>query len=100
MQPARRTRPRRSGTLRRLVALGLAGLIGLTGAGCGSSTSSETDTANSSGTATSDGDKKLSAHDKAVKFAECMRASGVPHFPDPDPKGELNFGVDVTVEVW
>ena len=35
-----------------------------------------------------------------MKFAECMRANGVPHFPDPDPKGEVNFGVDVTPEVF
>jgi hypothetical protein len=35
-----------------------------------------------------------------VKFAECMRANGVPHFPDPDPKGDYNFGVDVSGEVW
>ena len=38
--------------------------------------------------------------EKAVKFAECMRANGVRDFPDPDPKGEINFGVDVTPEVW
>jgi hypothetical protein len=35
-----------------------------------------------------------------VKFAECMRANGVPHFPDPDPKGDSNFGVDVTPDVF
>jgi len=29
-----------------------------------------------------------------------MRASGVPHFPDPDPNGDYNFGVDVTPEVF
>jgi hypothetical protein len=29
-----------------------------------------------------------------------MRANGVPHFPDPDPKGDYNFGVDVSREVW
>ena len=94
-------------TLRPLVALALAGLIGLVGAGCGSDESSKsgaasgTDTARSS-TATADNsaDKNLSKQEKAVKFAECMRANGVPNFPDPDPKGEFNFGVDVTVEVW
>jgi len=82
--------------LRPLVALALAGLVGLISAGCGSSAPSGSSTA-----ATSSGaDKELSAREKAVKFAECMRASGVPHFPDPDPKGEFSFGVDVTVEVW
>jgi len=109
--------------LRPLVALGLAGLIGLITAGCGSSGSSKTGTASSSGTAssasstgttsstgstgtsstgdTSSGaDKKLTKQEKAVKFAECMRANGVPHFPDPDTKGAVNFEVDVTREVW
>jgi hypothetical protein len=89
-----------------LVALGLAGLIGLISAGCGSNASSESGTVSSTGTATSSGTTsssattKLTAQEKAVKFAECMRANGVPHFPDPDPKGDYNFGVDVTREVW
>ena len=101
--------------LRPLVALALAGLIGLISAGCGSNAPSESGTASSTGTAsspsstgrtssagtTSSGaNTKLSARDKAVKFAECMRANGVPHFPDPDPKGALNFGVDVSKEVF
>jgi hypothetical protein len=102
--------------LRPLVALGLAGLIGLISAGCGSNASSESGTASSTGSAsntssagtpstgtgtTSSGaTTRLTAQEKAVKFAECMRANGVPHFPDPDSKGEYNFGVDVTREVW
>ena len=87
--------------LRPLVPLGLAALIGLIGAGCGSNASSESGTASSTNTASNTSSTtKLSAQEKAVKFAECMRASGVPHFPDPDPKGDFNFGVDVTREVW
>ena len=102
-------------TLRPLVALALAGLIGLVSAGCGSDESSKsgaasgTDTASSTASATETSstaaadnraDRNLSKQEKAVKFAGCMRAKGVPNFPDPDPKGEFNFGVDVTVEVW
>ena len=102
-------------TLRPLVALALAGLIGLVSAGCGSNTSSNsgsassassTDTTSSAGTTSGAGTTssgahtKLTAQEKAVKFAECMRANGVPHFPDPDPKGDFNFGVDVTPEVF
>src|SRR4051794_17543976 len=68
-------------------------LIVLIGAGC-SNAASETSTTSTGA------DKKLTAQEKAVKFAECMRANGVPHFPDPDSKGELNFGVDVSREVW
>jgi hypothetical protein len=96
-----------------LVALALVGLIGLMSTGCGSNASSKTGTASSTGTAgtassatrtagtTSSGaDKKLTAQEKAVKFAECMRANGVPHFPDPGSKGATNFGVDVSRDVW
>jgi hypothetical protein len=93
--------------LRQFVALGLAGLIGLISAGCGSNASSESGTASSTGTAgtgtgstRSGANTKLTAQEKAVKFAECIRAHGVPHFPDPDPKGDFNFGVDVSKEVF
>jgi hypothetical protein len=93
--------------LRPLVALVLAGLIGLISAGCGSNASSESGTASSTGTAStgtgtssSGATTKLTAQEKAVKFAECMRANGVPHFPDPDAKGDFNFGVDVSKEVF
>ena len=79
--------------IRNLAALALVALIS---AGCGSDAPSKASTA----TATATAGKKLTKQEKAVKFAECMRASGVPHFPDPDSKGEMNFGVDVTREVW
>ena len=94
------------GSSRPFVALALAELIGLVSAGCGSDASSDTASASSpgtSGTATrtsSAAMPKLTSQEKAVKFAECMRANGVPHFPDPGPKGDYNFGVDVTREVW
>jgi hypothetical protein len=98
-------------TPRPLVAVVLSGLIALVGAGCGSNESAESGTASSTGSASAGGatagtatgsaaHTKLSKQEKAVKFAECMRANGVPHFPDPDPKGDYNFGVDVTREVW
>ena len=104
-----------SSKLRPLAALALAGLIGVISGGCGSNASSESGTVRSTGTtssasstattsragtASSGAHTKLTAQDKAVKFAECMRAHGVPHFPDPDPKGDLNFGVDVSKEVF
>jgi hypothetical protein len=84
------------------VALALAGLIGLSSAGCGSDAASETSgtTAGRTEATSSRAEKKLTKQEKAVKFAECMRANGVPHFPDPDPDGDSNFGVDVTREVW
>jgi hypothetical protein len=96
--------------LRPLVALGLAGLIGLISAGCGSSASSDSGTGTASstgptstgnGTTTSGGaNTKLTARDKAVKFAECIRAHGVSDFPDPDAKNQFQYGVSVSPAVW
>jgi hypothetical protein len=90
-------------TTRRLRPLAALATVALIGAGCGSDAPSEAGTASSSGTASSTatgGDKKLTARDKAVKFAECIRAHGVPDFPDPNPKGDFQYGVSVSPAVW
>jgi hypothetical protein len=92
--------------LRPAAALALVALLGLISAGCGSSAPSETGTANTgtaNGTASStgtDASKNATGQDKAVKFAECMRTNGVPHFPDANAKGEFVFGIDVSPSVW
>jgi len=62
-------------TLQPLAALALLALIV---AGCSS-------TSGGTGSSTS------AAHEKAVKFAECMRANGVSGFPDPTASGELTI---------
>jgi uncharacterized protein YceK len=77
--------------------IALVALIGLISAGCGSNASSETGTASKSGTG---GTEKLTARDKAVKFAECIRAHGVSDFPDPDEKNQFQYGVSVSPAVW
>jgi hypothetical protein len=78
-----------SRTLRPLAAFAMVALISVISAGCGSNASSESRTASSTraasstsstGTTTSGANKKLSARDKAVKFAECIRAHGVSDF--------------------
>jgi hypothetical protein len=68
-------------TKRPLAALALIGVIS---AGCGS-----TAPAGSSGSAST-------ARAQAVKFAECLRANGVRDFPDPNAKGDFDYGVSVT----
>jgi hypothetical protein len=88
-----------SGTLRPLAVLTIVALISVISAGCGSSGPSGNGTANSTGTTSGTG-KNATGQDKAVKFAECVRAHGVPHFPDPNAKGEFEFGIDVTRAVW
>ncbi|MCU1502902.1 MAG: hypothetical protein JWM12_2256 [Ilumatobacteraceae bacterium] len=75
----------------------MVALISLTSAGCGSSAPSQTGTGAGTGTS---GAKNATDQDKAVKFAECMRRHGVPHFPDPDAKGDFVFGIDVSPAVW
>jgi hypothetical protein len=46
----------------------------------------------SAGTGSSSGGNSAAAtHEKAVKFAECMRANGVSAFPDPNASGELTI---------
>jgi hypothetical protein len=95
---------------RKLWPLAALATVALLGAGCsngsaengntGTGTGSGSGAAGSASTTSSGADKTLTGHDKAVKFAECMRANGVPHFPDPDPKGDFNFGVDVSRDVW
>ena len=57
------------GTLRPLAALAMLAVIV---AGCSSAPA---------GT----GNNTAANHEKAVKFAECMRDNGVREFPDPDP---------------
>jgi hypothetical protein len=83
--------------LRPLAALAMIAVIG---AGCGSAedgSTGNTGTTSSPGTAAT---KKLTARDEGVKFAECIRAHGVADFPDPDAKGEFQYGVSVTPAVW
>jgi hypothetical protein len=89
--------------LRPLVMLALVAVISLISAGCGADAPSETGTASRTGSAASadtGGNKNATVQDKAVKFAECIREHGVPHFPDPDAKGDFVFGIDVSPAVW
>ncbi len=92
-----------SRTLRPLAAFVMVALISVISAGCGSDAPSDTGDASSSGTASNSGTgagKKLTARDKAVKFAECIRAHGVSDFPDPNAKNQFEYGVSVSPAVW
>jgi hypothetical protein len=96
---------------RKLWPLAALATVALIGAGCsnGSAEDGNTGTASSTGTtgstsstgtASSGANKKLTARDKAVKFAECIRAHGVRDFPDPNAKNQFEYGVSVTPAVW
>jgi hypothetical protein len=73
-----------SRTLWPLAALAKVALISL--AGC-SNAPAET------GTGSSGGNNPADNHEKAVKFAECMRNNGVSEFPDPDASGTFAYGI-------
>ena len=80
-----------SRTLWLLAALATLALIV---AGCGNGTQGgAAGTGNS--TVVSGGNGTASIHQKAVKFAECMRANGVSAFPDPAASG--SFTIDGVV---
>jgi hypothetical protein len=90
---------------RPLAVLVLVSVIAVISAGCGSNTPTGTangsaDSGSSAGPANSGGNTQATKREKAVKFAECVRAHGVPHFPDPDASGNFNFGVDVSEAVF
>ena len=73
-------------------ALALVAAIGLIGTGCGSDAPSETGTPAASGSGSAGSTSAgTTARDKAVKFSACMRANGVPEFPDPDASGQLTI---------
>jgi len=69
---------------RNLWPLAILAMLGVLVAGCGNGS------AGSSG-----GSGTAAIHEKAVKFAECMRNSGVSAFPDPGASG--SFTIDQVV---
>ena len=89
------------------VTLVFVSLIALIAAGCGSSAATgdassggNTRSNANSSSASSGADAQATRQKKGVKFAECVRAHGVPHFPDPDSAGSFNFGVDVSAATF
>ncbi len=87
------------GTPRPLATLAIVALTGLLSAGCGSSASSGGATA-TAGSAAAAAPTTPTASEKAVRFAECMRAHGVGDFPDPTDKDADAYGVSVSPAVF
>jgi hypothetical protein len=75
-----------SRTVRPLAALALIAMVVMISA-CGSSAPAET----GGGSSGRGGDPTATAHEKGVKFAECMRSNGVSEFPDPGASGKLTI---------
>ena len=81
---------------RTLWPLATLAMLAVIVAGCGNGSAG---TGNS--TATSGGNSTAATHEKAVKFAECMRANGVSEFPDPaDASGAFTIDEVITARRW
>jgi hypothetical protein len=80
---------------RKLWPLAALATVALIGAGCSSGSAENGNTGAGTG-----GNQKATDRDKAVKFAECVRAHGVPDFPDPNAKNDFEYGVSVSPVVW
>jgi len=81
--------------MKRLGPVAALAMITVISAGCGSSAPSDaTSHPNAAGNTT------LTASEKAVKFAACMRQHGVNDFPDPSDKNADTYGVSVSKEVF
>ena len=78
-------------------ALAALVMVALIAAGCSNGSAENgnpgagTSTGTGAGTGTSGGSKNATKHEKAVRFAECMRNNGVSAFPDPDASGKLTI---------
>jgi hypothetical protein len=75
-----------SRTVRPLAGLALIAMVVMISA-CGSSAPAGSGSGSSGG----GGDPTATAHEKGVKFAECMRRNGVSKFPDPGASGKLTI---------
>jgi hypothetical protein len=83
-----RPRPRRLATAA-VAAVALLGVAVLVTA-CGSSSNGSSSSDSSSTGSSSSGQSASSARqDQALNYAQCMRANGVPSFPDPDANGRF-----------
>jgi hypothetical protein len=69
-----------------LAALALIAMVVMVSA-CGSSTPA------AAGSGTSSGANTATNVEKAVNFADCMRANGVSEFPDPNASGDFVYGI-------
>jgi hypothetical protein len=63
--------------------LAVLAMVALISAGCSNAPATTSNGNTAAGTTTT--------HEKAMKFAQCMRDNGVSEFPDPDPSGELTL---------
>ena len=72
-------------------------VVGALGVGCSRGSSHDSTATGRAARSTTTVDE----HERAVRFAECMRKHGYADFPDPEASGEFpSFGISVSPEVW
>lgn len=62
-------------------------------AACGSSSGNSSGSSASAGSSGSGASQSTAESSKAAKFSQCMRANGVPDFPDPNANGQISLEV-------
>jgi hypothetical protein len=72
----------------RTAAIGVAAGMALLAAGCARPPASPVSSANAANAANT-ASAATSDYQKAVAYSQCMRAHGLPNFPDPDSKGRI-----------
>jgi hypothetical protein len=82
---------RRRRPLAALAPIAMVALISACGSTAPAGTGSSGGSSSSGGG--SGGNPAATAHEKAVKFAECIRSNGVSEFPDPDASGQFAYGI-------
>ena len=75
-------------TLRPPAALAMLALIV---AGCSNASAGAGSSGGDSPAAAAGSAGRGTAHERAVEFAQCMRANGIGAFPDPDASGKLTI---------
>jgi hypothetical protein len=91
-----RPRPEEIMMMRIRTAVVLCVLAAVGTGGCGGK-GQEKDVATAGGTVTPSGSAtvgEVDGKDMAVKYSQCMRANGVPNFPDPDVGGRISMDGD------
>jgi hypothetical protein len=83
------------------IAAGCGGAPSSSGTSTAADTGSNTNVTTAAHTGTANHTTTTTAREKAVKYAECLRANAVSDFPDPNASGQFpSYGVSVTPTVW
>jgi hypothetical protein len=84
---------RRTGSYRLVLLVAVIACLAVVAAGCGGTTGSGVAHLGTSTAATNTGTAAVSGSPSPEAYAKCMRAHGVPTFPDPNSKGQVHSDI-------